>query len=193
MISLGRLEKIEFPYLKELDASVQKLEDFIGEVLDHSRTNRKEIQLEEVDIKELILGITDNLKYIENYSTINFIQNIDEQFIRTDKFLLKVILSNLLSNAIKYQKKRTEEECEIKIKSWRQVGTVCVQISDNGEGIAPSYRDKIFEMFYRGTTNSTGSGLGLFIAKEAAEKLQGAIEFTSEYGVGSVFTVSIPD
>ena len=78
------------------------------------------------------------------------------------------------------------------MKSWQQEKLMHIRISDNGEGIATPYKDKIFEMFYRGTTNSNGSGLGLFIAKEAVEKLNGKIEFTTEYGVGSEFTITVP-
>lgn len=192
LIAIGRLEKESFPYLNRIEASVQKLEDFIGEVLDHSRTSRKEVKHEDVSLKNLISDITDNLKYLENYSFIKLTLDIKSDSISTDKFLIKVVVGNLLSNAIKYQKKRSEVLPEIKIESWKQGNQVFIKIKDNGEGIAANYKDKIFEMFYRGTTNSTGSGLGLFIAKEAVEKLNGRIEFISEYGVGSEFTIMLP-
>ncbi len=192
LIALGRLEKENFPYIDKIGMSVQKLEDFVGEVLDHSRTSRKEVQKEEVNLKNLITEITDNLVYLENFESITFNINLKDDTIVTDRFLMKVILSNLLSNAIKYQKKRTDESRKIDVRSGRLDGHVSIQILDNGEGIAPAYKDKVFEMFYRGTTNSTGSGLGLFIAKEAVEKLKGKIDFTTEYGVGSEFTITIP-
>jgi two-component system, sensor histidine kinase len=194
LIALSRLENEmeNFSYLNKIEASVQKLEKFVGEVLDHSRTNRKEVQLENVNLKDLLNDITDNLKYLESFSAIKFTVELPDQAMYTDKFLIKIIVSNLLSNAIKYQKKWTEQVPEIKIKSWQQEGQWCIRMSDNGEGIPDHYKSKIFEMFYRGTTNSTGAGLGLFIAKEAVEKLRGRIEFTSEYGVGSEFTVIVP-
>lgn len=196
LIALSRLEKDKekenFPYLNKIEVSVQKLEDFVSEVLDHSRTSRKEVQFENVNLKDLINGITDNLKYLENFDAIKFSVELQHQSLNTDKFLIKVILSNLLSNAIKYQKKTSQETPEIKIKSWKQDGLLHIKMCDNGEGIPSVYKDKIFEMFYRGTSNSTGSGLGLFIAKEAAEKLLGKIEVTSDYGVGSEFIITIP-
>lgn len=196
LIALSRLEKDKekenFPYLNKIEVSVQKLEDFVSEVLDHSRTSRKEVQFENVNLKDLLNGITDNLKYLENFDAIKFSVELQHQSLNTDKFLIKVILSNLLSNAIKYQKKTSQETPEIKIKSWKQDGLLHIKMCDNGEGIPSVYKDKIFEMFYRGTSNSTGSGLGLFIAKEAAEKLLGKIEVTSDYGVGSEFIITIP-
>jgi signal transduction histidine kinase len=194
LIAISRLEKDKgsFPYLNQIEISVQKLEDFVGEVLEHSRTSRKEVQLEDVDIKDLTDGITDNLKFLENFNTIKLTLQLNETTLKTDKFLIRVALSNLLSNAIKYQRRREDVAQEIKITSWQQDGYMNIRISDNGEGIAAPYTDKIFEMFYRGTTNSTGSGLGLFIAKEAVEKLNGRIDFTTEYGVGSEFTIKLP-
>lgn len=192
LIAIGRLENESFPYLNRIETSVQKLEDFVGEVLDHSRTSRKEVQYEEVNLGSLIHDITDNLKYLDNYSGIKFTIDLKCESLFTDRFLIKVGVGNLLSNAIKYQKKRLEAPPEIKIESWKQNNQLNIKITDNGEGIATTYKDKIFEMFYRGTTNSTGSGLGLFIAKEAVEKLNGKIEFISEYGVGSEFTIIIP-
>jgi two-component system, sensor histidine kinase len=194
LIGLVRLEKEDetFPYISQIETSVQKLENFVSEVLDHSRTTRKEVQLEEIDLRHLINDITDNLKYLERFDEIKFTFELNALSLYTDKFLIKTVLSNLLSNAIKYQKRRTEQPLQIKIKSWHQDSQSYITIIDNGEGIAAPYKDKIFEMFYRGTTNSTGSGLGLFIAKEAAEKMQGKIEFISEHGVGSEFTINIP-
>ncbi len=194
LITISRLEKDkgEFLYLNQIEVSVQKLESFVGEVLDHSRTTRKEIQFENVSIKELIDDIKDNLKYLENFDSIKFTMDLKDPIFKTDKFLIRVALSNLLSNAIKYQRRWTDVTKEIKISSWEQGNLRHLRIGDNGEGIAEPYTSKIFEMFYRGTTNSTGSGLGLFIAKEAVEKLNGRIDFITEYGVGSEFTIKIP-
>lgn len=194
LIAISRLdnEKENPSYLNHIEMSVQKLEDFVSEVLEHSRTSRKEVQLEDMNIKELIDDLTDNLKYLENFNTIKFTLDLKDPSFKADKFLIRVALSNLLSNAIKYQRRRIGLTQEIKITSWQQDGHMHIRISDNGEGISDPYKDKIFEMFYRGTTNSTGSGLGLYIAKEAAEKLKGTIDFTTEYGVGSEFTIKIP-
>jgi signal transduction histidine kinase len=62
-------------------------------------------------------------------------------------------------------------------------------ISDNGEGIDEEQQPKIFSMFYRGTTRSTGSGLGLYLVKETVEKLGGSITLSSKLGHGTTFTV----
>ena len=68
-----------------------------------------------------------------------------------------------------------------------------IKFSDNGIGIAKEYIDDVFKMFYRATTESKGSGLGLYIVKSAVEKLQGTIEVQSEFGQGTIFTIEIPN
>ena len=66
-------------------------------------------------------------------------------------------------------------------------------VEDNGEGIEQNKIDKIFEMFYRNSEKSVGSGLGLYNCKEIVNKLGGTINITSELGKGSTFAVCIPN
>lgn len=195
LVTLSRLDKdpaVTELYLGKIEASVKKLEGFVGEVLDHSRTVRKEIQVELVPIESLVNDIYDNLKYLDNFNRIKFKFEFKVPLISTDRFLLKVALSNLLSNAIKYQKRYHDHNPEITVSTELINTHTQIRIADNGEGIADAYKDKIFEMFYRGTSNSSGSGLGLYIAKEAIEKLQGSIAVETTYGKGSVFTIHLP-
>jgi signal transduction histidine kinase len=116
---------------------------------------------------------------------------LDSPKIKADRYLLKVVLSNLLSNAIKFQKHKPGVTPEIKIRSSISDRLV-IEVEDNGEGIQDVYQDRIFEMFYRATTSSSGSGLGLFIASEATKKLNGKIYFKTKHGEGSTFTIELP-
>jgi signal transduction histidine kinase len=196
LVTLSRLDKdpsVTELYLGKIEASVQKLEGFVGEVLDHSRTVRKEILVEPVPIESLVNDINDNLKYLDNFNRINFIFDFTIPIISTDKFLIKVALSNLLSNAIKYQKRYRDHQAEITVSTTLTNNQILIRIADNGEGIADAYKERIFEMFYRGTSNSSGSGLGLYIAKEAVQKLQGSITVETTYGKGSIFTLQLPN
>jgi signal transduction histidine kinase len=68
---------------------------------------------------------------------------------------------------------------------------VKIVIQDNGEGIKGELQDRIFNMFFRASHSAKGSGLGLYIAKEAADKIRGTISVESEYGVGSKFILKI--
>jgi signal transduction histidine kinase len=66
-------------------------------------------------------------------------------------------------------------------------------VADNGEGIQPEMKEKIFDMFFRGNSKAYGSGLGLYIAKESAIKLGGSISVESEYGKGTTFVLELPN
>jgi signal transduction histidine kinase len=67
-----------------------------------------------------------------------------------------------------------------------------VQIEDNGEGIPENLQRNVFDMFFRGNTKSSGTGLGLYIVKNAVEKSGGRIILESEENRGTIFTVYLP-
>src|SRR6185503_13419535 len=127
------------------------------------------------------------------YSEIKIQTNFDESFLYTDKFRLKIILNNLLTNAIKYQRKISNHSSCVAVSVYRHQESISIDIKDNGEGIHPNHQPRIFDMFYRATASTPGSGLGLYIAKEAAEKIGGHISVQSEYGVGSTFKIQLKD
>jgi two-component system, sensor histidine kinase len=177
-------------YLNRIESSVMKLEIFISEILDYSRNKRQGIVAEQVKLKELCDDILDNLRFMMDFNKINVDLQLQHHEIVQDKARLKIILNNLLSNAVKFQKRYDGHQPYIKISSRKTGEDILIEIEDNGEGIKPELQNKIFDMFYRGTENSLGSGLGLYIAKEAAARIHGNISVKSEYGKGSVFILS---
>src|SRR5690606_6630161 len=101
-------------------------------------------------------------------------------------------LNNLISNAIRYHNSKSEKAF-VEIASEIKDNNTEIRIADNGIGIAPEHHDKIFDMFFRVSKKSVGSGLGLYIVKETVEKLNGAITIDSEINKGTTFTISIPN
>lgn len=195
LVNLSRLEASAEKYsiyLSKMDESIDRLESFISEVLDYSRTNRTVLKQEEIHLDLFLKEIINDFRYLENFESIQFDLELGNERFDSDRFLLKVIFSNLISNAIKYQRKSEGHKPYVKITSHRSEGFVIIQIEDNGEGIAKEFKGKVFEMFYRASSSSTGSGLGLYITKEAVDKLHGRIEITSEVGVGTTFAIFIP-
>jgi signal transduction histidine kinase len=179
-------------YFSKIETSVLRLELFIGEVLDYSRNKRMNVSTEPVLLRELFSEIFENLRYIEGFQTIRIDMSgmgVDE--VRSDKMRLKIILNNILSNAIKFQKQYPGHEPVIEIFTLAEPDGVKIVIQDNGEGIKGELQDRIFNMFFRASHSAKGSGLGLYIAKEAADKIRGTISVESEYGVGSKFILKI--
>ena len=105
---------------------------------------------------------------------------------------MKVVLHNLISNSVKYAD-FTKPESFIHINFIKNGTTNTIEIADNGMGIENDRLSRIFEMYYRATDRSHGSGLGLFIVKEIIIKLGGNIGVKSAFGSGSTFIINIPD
>jgi two-component system sensor histidine kinase/response regulator len=105
---------------------------------------------------------------------------------------MQVIFNNLLLNAIKYQRKE-EIHQEVSVAVDVGVDQATIHIDDNGIGIDPEHIGKIFQMFYRATHEKPGSGLGLYIAKEAVSKIGGEIEVRSVPAKGTSFKIVIPN
>ena len=112
--------------------------------------------------------------------------------ISSNKELLNVIFRNLIENAISFRRPHLEERPFVRIRSYIRDNTVMVDVEDNGIGIDPKHSDRIFDLYFRGTQQSKGNGVGLYLAKKAVTMLGGAIEVKSEWGTGSVFSVHLP-
>jgi signal transduction histidine kinase len=176
--------------IKMIQGRVMAQDNFIREIIDYSRNARTETVLEPIVLKKLVDEVIETLKFDGLADKIEFRKEIPEDFILTsDKIRLTVILSNLIGNAIKYHDLKKESPF---IQIGFDVERRSLYVEDNGSGVMPQHQQKIFNMFYRGSDRVTGSGLGLFITKEAVSKLGGAINLKSVYGEGSTFTVIFP-
>jgi signal transduction histidine kinase len=102
-----------------------------------------------------------------------------------------MILNNLLSNAFNYQRKNAREK-SVDVVMEVVENDLIITVKDNGIGIHENHIKNIFEMFYRATSEETGSGLGLYNVKDALNRLEGTIEVQSEIEKGTTFTVTIP-
>ncbi|GGA71128.1 hypothetical protein GCM10008015_09800 [Flavobacterium palustre] len=179
--------------LAMLNNSVGKLDDFIEDILHYSRNARLVLDKDEINFRKIIEEIKGSHKFIEGIKGVQLHVEISSSgLFVSDYRRLGVVLNNLLSNALKYRDLSKEKSfVNIIIRSDRT--NAIIVIEDNGVGIASDDKEKIFEMFYRGTTLSSGSGLGLYIVKEALEKLGGTINVESEQDKGTKFIVEIPN
>ena len=179
-------------YIDKIENSILKLEEVIKNLIQFSRNSRQDLNTEEINFNELKHDLQEELVYSSSrIDSVEFTHEIrDEVRLVTDPVRLNTILSNLISNALKYRKE--EGVCKIHLCICEENGAVLISVEDNGIGIENEYLDRIFEMFFRATTASEGSGLGLFIVKEAADKLNAQISVTSTIGKGSVFMLTFP-
>lgn len=180
-------------YLAMMKDRVYSLDKFIKDITDYSRNNRLEINNETIPLEALALEVWESLKFAPEARRINFEVNISQDVtVESDKNRLKVIMSNLISNAIRYHDERKEEQF-IRLHVEVRDRSFYLKVEDNGQGIASEYHNRIFDMFYRANEKSKGSGLGLYIVKEALSKLSGSIHLESSPGIGSTFTIRLPN
>jgi len=179
-------------YLSMMKSSVLKLDKFITDLTHFSRNDRVEIKNEPIDFSALIDECLENLRYMKNMEVIDFQVSVEmRQPFANDPMRIGIILNNLITNAIKYHDMRKEQPY-IRIMIESDNAGCSIKVADNGIGIDAHYRDKVFEMFYRATELSEGSGLGLYIVKNAVAKLDGSISVRSEVRQYTSFDVFLP-
>lgn len=173
--------------------SINRLDGFIGDILDYSRNRRTDIVSEEINFEQIIEDILTSLKFKSGMSRLKLIQEMDTKIpFYSDKIRLEIVLKNLISNAIKYQDFDKESSyLKIKIKTTQTNAELIIE--DNGIGIDAKHLPNIFDMFYRAAKTSNGSGIGLYIVKENILKLNGTIEAQSELNKKTTITINLPN
>jgi hypothetical protein len=179
--------------IKLMEGRVLNLESYIKDVTSMSQNSRLNIIRKKVSFKEVIDEILGNLDHCENYDRINFRRRFSTNaIIKTDPIRLKIILNNLITNAMKFHAFDGQKDPIVDI-SFENTGMEHqIMVSDNGKGIEQQYLDRVFEMFFRTSSNCEGSGLGLYITKETVEKLEGSITVVSKIYQGTSFIVKLP-
>lgn len=191
LIKLESSDEQRSMYAALAEKSINKLDSFIMDLTNFSRNTRLEIKKEKIDFDGIISECISNLKYMENADRVKSIIEINqEEPYFGDPGRMSILFQNLLSNAIKYQ--RTYVDSFVKVHIDVNSFGAYIEISDNGKGISKEYLDRIFEMFFRASEDSYGSGLGLYITKQVVEKLQGKIIVESVFNEGTAFKIWLP-
>jgi PAS domain S-box-containing protein len=180
-------------YLSKIDGRIRKLDDFIRSMLNYARVNRADVALTEINIKDLVYSSIRELDHLDNFKSIKTTVDIkgENTPFRSDELRVKIIFSNIISNAYKYYNGDVKSYLKIKIEITPL--TLNIEFKDNGIGIKKEHLDKIYNMFYRATDRSQGSGLGMYIVKQAVERLRGTINLKSEYGRGTTIKITLPN
>jgi signal transduction histidine kinase/ligand-binding sensor domain-containing protein len=195
LVQIARIEKDPgaLPkYYTYIEQSIRKLDRVIKSLVEFARNTHHEIVRTPFSLSALINEITDELAYWPETRQVEIHNEVADTYeINSDKERIKVVLQNLISNSIKYSD-TSKHNRFIRISSNHDPEHYSIYVSDNGIGIDPEKQGKIFNMYYRASERSQGSGLGLFIVKEILDKLGGTVEVSSKPGVGSDFSITLP-
>jgi GAF domain-containing protein len=191
----GELNEKQEEYLKDIYASGTHLLSLINDILDLSKIEAGRMELELTDF-HLPTALDNALTLVRERAgrrSIALQMSVDERLgeVRADERKIRQVVLNLLSNAIKF----TPEGGRIEVAAVPKDGSVEVSVSDTGVGIALEDQEAVFEEFRQvGTADKKveGTGLGLTLCRKFVELHGGKIWVTSQVGVGSTFTFTIP-
>ena len=203
-LQIDRLERSEDvladqrQILDTLARGEARLRDLVDTLLDYSRieSGRLEITPEPLDAAALLREVVDDLqpRAQKKGLSLQLLSSAAEPAVpfRTDRRLLRLIGSNLIDNAIKFT-----DAGRVEVAFATEGPRLRLIVTDTGRGIPPGETDRIFEAFEQlekiPHKHTPGVGLGLALVKRLTEALGGKIEVSSQLGVGSRFTVSLPE
>ncbi len=190
-------ENIRSKFLAKIVKQTAHLENLVGDLLQLSRIERREVEdLVMLNPLPVLRGVVEDVRPLAEKRQMKLhYQEIDlkngETVLAAD-FLLHALLMNLLTNALYYNKPGGK----IAVRVFTRSEKLRVEVQDEGIGITPGERERIFERFYRGEEarelHAEGTGLGLSIVKHIVEILSGQVGVESDPGKGSLFWFELP-
>jgi signal transduction histidine kinase/tetratricopeptide (TPR) repeat protein len=195
-LGLAEVAKITItdPNARELFNKVREtavnLDKMLLKLQSISDLGSQQLSYDQVNINELFSRVLGHFKPQIEQKNIHTVAACDVQ----DHFfsypeMIYIILENLVENSIAFCR---YQEAHISLRAYEKESRIVLEVEDNGDGIDEKYHPRIFEMYFRGTDRSKGNGLGLYIIRKAAEKLNGTIQFRSQRDKGTTFILTFP-
>ncbi len=172
----------------------ESMSNLIDDILTYSRSSLEEYEFEVVNLQHVIDEILIHFKFeLEEQNAIIDCRGLTEVY--ANKKTISLVFQNLISNALKYQPKTSDQHPLITISQENKQENTNIRINDNGIGIEPRNLKKLFNPFVRfhSAKEYDGSGLGLSLVKRIIDKHKGKIKVDSVVGLGSTFTISLPN
>jgi signal transduction histidine kinase len=178
-------------YLDRIVNAAHRMDKLIQDILSYSQVTRLETASEPVDLDKLVHDI------IEHYPNLNSVKGEIKiegslPMVMAPEALLTQCIANLLNNAVKFVADGTQ--ARVRIRAETHDSDVRLWVEDNGIGIAPEYKTRIFGVFERipGERPREGMGIGLAIVRKAVDRMGGTVGVESELGKGSRFWILLP-
>ena len=183
-------------YIDQARVSSKELSELITKLLNVSRIEHGNLKFswDKVDIAERVKEAVESLQFNakEKKVTLSLKGNVENEFIVADRYSIQEVIDNLIDNAIKYNK----ENGEVNVSIEDDGSNYTIIIADTGIGVPKNAIHYLFTKFYRVhgglESGSTGTGLGLYLAKQIIESHRGTISVESEINKGTTFTITLP-
>ncbi len=175
-------------YLRRIINASGRMDRLIQDVLVYSRVSRTELTLLPVDLQVLVHGIVESYPQF-HADHADIVMHGQLPSVLGNEAALMQCVANLIGNAVKFVARGVRPRVEIFAEVEGSRVRLCVR--DNGIGIAPGARAKIFGIFQRFNTEYEGTGIGLAVVRRAVERMGGGVTFTSHPGEGSTFCLDL--
>lgn len=181
-------------YINHIENRVLTLDRFVQSMINYAKANRNATEAQLIDFEALLEQSKHDLAYMKGFDSIDITLTYtgEKASFYGDLFRLKILFNNIVSNAIKYQNPYADDHY-LRVTVNLTPTLAQLTFTDNGIGIKADHIARIFDMFYRATEHTDGSGLGLYIVKQTVEKMKGKISLESQYGKMTRFTVVLPN
>lgn len=178
--------------LGRLRRGAQRMAQLVEGLLAYSRIERRALQTGPVQLEEALRAVLAELREEIEARGADVVVRISRDVVRADRDGLSIILRNLIGNALKYS--RPDRLPRIEITAREAEGKSILSVADDGIGFDMQYNDRIFEIFHRlhRLEDYGGTGIGLALAKKAAERMKSRAWAKSEPGQGATFCVELP-
>lgn len=177
-------------YLGLIQACSEQMDDILVNLSRAVDYKKVDVKIEQIDFNKIRYQIQE--KELAHLKGIKVVWDIQEAgAFYSDFKLIKVILQQTIANAVAYRKGTPDDYCKVSI--YTEPSGARISIADNGLGISDKVRDKVFDMFVKGTHKSTGAGLGLYLVRIAVDKIRAKINLETEENKGCTFTFSLPN
>jgi signal transduction histidine kinase len=180
-------------YIDMINESVLKMEALLKQFEHFLETSKTNLHMDPVAIDDMV---GDVIRQVEKETPVNGVAievkvNVrDHVFV--DQNALRVVLFHLIQNAMVFRDQKTAKR-KITVSIRADKNSLAINVIDNGDGIPANVASRVYELFFRGSEKSIGSGAGLFIVQEVLKKIGGTISFDSTENIGSDFFVWMPN
>lgn len=177
-------------FLKVIKSNARRMGQLIDDLLDLSRTGRKGMEFEKVDMQGMVQEIVEEMEQVKELNAHIQIGELPE--VKADGSLIRQVWINLISNAVKYSSRG--QTPHIRIMATKKPGAYEFSVSDNGVGFDMSYSGKLFGVFQRlhNDADFEGTGIGLALVARIIKRHGGRIWADARPGEGATFTFNLP-
>lgn len=174
-----------------MNQKVSQMNDVLKSLTMFAEASFEKIEVKEVALKKVAEEVLRDLSYLPNYGNVNIeIEYNTLQHVQTDELVLYNILKCLISNSITYRD--PVKEGKVWVNFSKSSEHLHIEVTDDGEGISTGISDSVFDMFFRGSEQSLGQGLGLYIVKSVVDRMKGNVQWISNSGK-TTFHVTLPE